>query len=579
MSQSLRVSWRLWLIVAVMGLSGLGLVVRLVQVQIVDHSRYAAEARLTRTSEQAVNVRRGAILDRNGYPMAASVDTYDVMVERKAWEDAAVASADAQTLAAIANTPAEEMLARIANAEAFELAVTRDLNYNQAVQVRELGLRGVRLVDSSRRVYPEGSLAAQVIGFVGQDNIGLTGLEADLEELLSGKKGSLTFERDGLGQPIGIGDTEEVAARAGVDVVLTIDRYIQNLAEKELDAAIEKNEATGGTIIVMEPESGAILAMANRPSFDLTRPDLSDESKLALLRNRAVSDQYEPGSVFKLVTMAAALDEGLVGPWTEWYDSGVVNVSGWSIYNWDFSVNGTQSVTQILSKSLNTGAAWLSELLGEERFYDYVQRFGFGQLTGVELGGEVEGGVRTPASDPENWQPVDRATNSFGQGISVTPIQVTAALSAIANDGKMMRPYIVNEILTSARRERLEPQEVRQVITPESARTLKEMMGVVVEGIPTNLLDVQGYVVGGKTGTAQVVKGDGQYKEEAYISSFAGIAPLEDPAIAVLVKIDEPKAVPWGTVVAAPAFSHIVQTVLNYYKIPPTEDAFVQGTQ
>ncbi|MFQ6020088.1 MAG: penicillin-binding transpeptidase domain-containing protein, partial [Dehalococcoidia bacterium] len=256
---------------------------------------------------------------------------------------------------------------------------------------------------------------------------------------------------------------------------------------------------------------------------------------------------------------------------------GVVNIDDWSIRNWDFSANGSQSVTQILSKSLNTGAAWLSSLLGEKRFYDYVQRFGFGQLTGTDLGEETPGDVRTPENDPASWRSVDLATNSFGQGISVTPLQFTAALAAIANNGVLMRPLIVKELVTPEGRRAFQPRVVRQAISPEAARTLLDMMGVVVEGIPTHLLEVPGYKVGGKTGTANIAIGDGKYKEGAYISSFAGVAPLDDPAIVVLVKIDEPKTAPWGTVVAAPAFGHMAQALLPYYKIPPEESALVSA--
>ena len=577
MSQRRGRNWRLGLVVALLVVSVLVILAQLVQLQILDHAKYAAQARLTHLERESVTSRRGAILDRHGYPLAASVNTYDVLVERRGWQDPAQAQAAAQQLSPIVGRSAEEMAAEVATSDIFEVAVARGLNYEQALQLRKLGLRGVRLLESSRRVYPEGNLAAQLIGFVGQDTVGLSGLEADLEEVLSGKKGTFIYERDGLGRPIAIGQRRQLPPQPGADVVLTIDRYIQRLAERELEAAIKKHQASGGTIIVMNPKTGEVLAMASRPSFDLRNPDVSETSKLALFRNPATADQYEPGSVFKLITMAAALNEGLVGPWTEWYDDGVVHVNEWSIYNWDYSVNGTQSVTQILSKSLNTGAAWLAGLLGEDRFYNYLQAFGFGQPTGIGLGGEAPGRVRTPADDPANWRPVDLATNSFGQGISVTPLQLITAISAIANDGVLMRPYAIKELITSKGRQRFAPQPLRQVMSPEAARTLLEMMGVVVESVPGYLLEVQAYKVGGKTGTANMVTAQGQYKEDSYISSFAGVAPLDDPVIAVLVKIDEPKGVPWGTVVAAPAFGKIAQAVLTYYKVPPQEEPLVKA--
>jgi cell division protein FtsI/penicillin-binding protein 2 len=568
------VNWRLGVVVALFALATLALTARLVQLQVMDHGHYAAEARSIHVAQETVTGRRGALLDRNGYPLAASQETYDVMAEVKAWKDPKEANSAAAAIATVTGGDPKEMVAAVEGASIYEIAIARGLGYEEASRVRDLGLPGVRLLRSSARLYPEGNLAAQLIGFVGQDGVGLTGLEADLEGIIGGARGTLVFERDGLGNQIALGDRSELPPLPGSDVVLTIDRFIQRLAEKELDRAVKEHEAGGGTIIVVQPETGEILAMASRPTFDLTALDLSDESKLALFRNRAITDQYEPGSVFKLITAAAALDLGLVSPDTWWYDEGAFRSDGWTIRNWDLSANGSQTVTQILAKSLNTGAAWLSQQVGPDRFYDYVYRFGFGEPTGSGLDGEVGGRVRTPDNEPDDWRPVDMATNSFGQGISVTPLQMAMAVAAIANDGKLMKPMLVKEVITPSGAQATQPEVARQVISPESARTLLDMMGVVVQGIPPTFLDVQGYIVGGKTGTANVPSGSGDYKA-SYIASFIGVAPLEDPQLMVLVKIDEPKKSPWGTVVAAPAFQRIVQAALAYFKIPPQEPALV----
>lgn len=568
-------TWRVWTVVAAIGVGALVIVARLGQLQIIDHGQYASEARLTHMNEQTVLDRRGALLDRNGYPLAASEDTFDVMVERKAWKDPAAAAEAASRLSGITNVQAQEMTAAVAGTDVFEVAVARGLSYAQTEAVRKLGLDGVRLLESSRRVYPEGNLAAQLLGFVGRDNIGLTGLEADLDATLGGANGTIVYERDGLGNQLAIGNRMEVPPQPGADVVLTIDRYIQRLAETELDRAVKEHKASGGAIIVVRPQTGEILAMASRPTADLLKPDLSDESKVALFRNRAVTDTYEPGSVFKLVTAAAALDLGLVTPETTWDDTGVVHLSDWSIYNWDYSANGQQTVTQILSKSLNTGAAWLASIEGSVQFYSYVDRFGFGKVTGSGLSGEAAGRVRTPQTDPDRWRPVDMATNSFGQGISVTPLQIAMAVAAIANDGQAMKPHLVKEIASGGKRQPVAPEPLGQAISPETARTLRQIMGVVVDGIPTTFLDVQGYRVGGKTGTANIATEDGKYKEGAYISSFVGLAPLDNPQLAILVKVDEPQDVPWGTVVAAPAFGRIAQAALAYMKVPPSGEALV----
>ena len=577
-SRNPGVNWRLGVVVAIIILATLALVARLVQLQILDHERYATEARNIHVTRETVSGRRGALLDRNGYPLAASKNAYDVMVEVKAWQSPIDAGQAAADIAAVTGGDPKDMVSVVQGASIYEIAVSRSLSYDQATRIRDLGLPGVRLLSSNVRLYPEGNLAAPLVGFVGRDHIGLTGLEADLEGVVGGGSGTLVFERDGLGKRIAFGDHSELPPLPGSDVVLTIDRFIQRMAEQELDKAIKEHEASGGTIIVVQPETGEILAMANRPSFDLINPDLSDESKLALFRNRAITDQYEPGSVFKLITASAAIDLGLVAPDTWWYDEGVVNVNGWTIRNWDLSANGSQTVTQILAKSLNTGAAWLAQQVGPKDFYDYVYRFGFGEPSGSGLGGEVGGRVRTPDNDPDNWRPVDMATNSFGQGISVTPLQMAMAVTAIANDGKLMKPMLVKEIIGPDSTQVAEPEAVRQVMSPESARTLLDIMGVVVQGIPPNFLDIRGYKVGGKTGTANLVSASGGYKD-TYISSFVGVAPLEDPKLVVMVKIDEPKGVPWGTVVAAPAFDRIAQAALPYLKIPPPEPALVAETR
>jgi cell division protein FtsI/penicillin-binding protein 2 len=573
------VTWRLWTVVGAMGFGTLIITGRLAQLQLVDHRQYAEEARLTHMSEQTLLDRRGALLDRNGYPLAASEDTYDVMVEQRAWKNAAVAAEAAAALSNATKVAADEMLSAVEGSEVFEVRVARGLNYDRAEAVRALGLTGVRLVTSSHRVYPEGNFAAQLLGFVGSDNVGLTGLEADLNSILGGSAGTIRFERDGLGNQLPLGERLEVPPQPGANVVLTIDRYIQRLAEQELDKAIKDHKASGGTILVIEPSSGEILAMASRPTFDVTRLDLSDESKIALYRNRAITDQYEPGSVFKLITTAAGLDTGTVTPDTWWFDSGSFSVDGWTIQNWDLNAYGSQTVQQMLSRSLNTGAAWVAQQVGPTQFYDYVNRFGFGNPTDIGLSGESPGRVRTPDTDPEGWRTVDMATNSFGQGISVTPLQIGMAVATIANNGLLVKPHIIKEIVSPAGTTRFEPEPIRQVISPDSSQTLRNMMGVVVDGIPKAYLDVQGYRVGGKTGTANIATDTGGYKPDAYISSFVGIAPIESPRLAVLVKIDEPKDVPWGTVVAAPAFGRLVQESLAYLKVPPSESALVSSIQ
>lgn len=566
-----NLTWRIGMVVGFLGLATVAILARLFQLQVIDHPYYAAEARQTRVHEETVSSRRGAILDENGYPLAVSIDTYDVMVEKRAWEDPAKADAAAKAIAAVNGSNPAVMVSQVLGSQTYETAVARGLNYEQASKIRDASLYGVRLLESSRRVYPEGNLAAQLIGFLGQDQDGLTGLEADLDPVLGGSKGELVTERDGLGNALFFGTRDETAPQPGSDVVLTIDRYLQRLAEQELANTVKERNAQGGSIVIVDTKTGAVRAMASLPSFDLTKPDITDNSKLALLRNRAVTDQYEPGSIFKLVTVSAALDTGKVTPNTSWYDPGYYEASDWKIYNWDFSANGWQTVSQAIVKSLNTGAAWMSGQTGPDAFYDYVHRFGFGQKSNIGLSGDSAGQVRTPQDDP-SWTRVDLATNSFGQGITATPLQVAMMVAAIANDGKLMKPYVVDQVVGPNGTQKTQPQVVRQAISPETARNVRQMMGVVVsDQLPKGVVDISHYSIGGKTGTANIAKGDGTYKADAYISSFAGILPLDDASLVILVKIDEPKGVPWGTTVAAPAFGRLAKAALAYYNIAPTE--------
>ncbi len=571
------VSKRLGVLVVILAVAALALVGRLAQLQLVSYQAYSEQAQDEHLTLLTLNPRRGAILDRNGYPLAASVDAYDVLVDRQVWDDPVRARRWAEGLADVLNRPTEDILKDLDTSVTREAVVGRGLDYQASLKVEALDLRGVRLVRGSRRVYPEGNMAAPLIGFVGRDNVGLTGLEADLNQDLAGASGSLLYERDGRGEEIPLGYRKQVSPQPGADLILTIDRFMQRLAERELDATIEKHQASGGDIIIMDPRTGAILAMASRPSFDLTSLNLADESLMDLYRNRAITDLYEPGSVFKTITMAAALNEGLVSPDSTYVDEGVVSLSGWTIANWDYAAHGTQTATQILSKSLNTGAVWLSQLLGPDRFYDYVYRFGFGQPTAVGLSGEAPGQVRTPADDV--WTEVDIATNSFGQGINITPLQLITAISAVANGGKLMQPYVVQEIQRGDQRQVFQPVEVRQVITAEAAHTLTQMMNAVVDGITMMYaISVPGYRVAGKTGTASISLPSGGYKPDTYIASFAGFVPSEDPVLAMLVKIDEPKDVPWGSAVCTPVFARLAQSILAYLKVPPSPEALVQGS-
>ncbi len=326
------------------------------------------------------------------------------------------------------------------------------------------------------------------------------------------------------------------------------------------------HKASGGTIIVMDPRTGAILAMASRPSFKLSQLTLDGKPQLDLFRNRAVTDLYEPGSVMKTITMASAIDMGKVTPGTTYFDSGVVTRGGYTFKNWDFSSNGTQTMTDVLQKSLNTGAIFLSDLLGATNLYSYLQRFGFGEATHSGLGGEAAGLMRT--NKDTGWYPADLATNSYGQGLAATPLQVITAISATINGGRLMRPYIIQEVDSKQGRRLYEPVMVRQAISEASSRTMVSMLNEVVDGNPVHKAKVKGYHVGGKTGTTLVSIPTG-YALDSTIASFVGFAPVEDPAFIMLVKIDQPQDDPLGGIVAAPVFGRLAPQILSYLNVPP----------
>lgn len=563
-------SWRLKALILFLMGSGLGLTLRVSYLQIAQSESFRQQAQEEHWAKQSVLPHRGMIRDRNSYPLAATVTVFNLFLDTTTLRRP---ERVAQALSPLLERSEEELLQLMSRGQKEKVPLALGISYEKGREIQDLGLPGVVTEKEIKRVYPEGNMAAPLLGFVGRDSIGLTGIEADFNAELAGRSGSLIFERDSIGNPIPLGFRQLVPPEGGADLILTLDRYAQRLAEWGLDEAIKKHKASGGTIIIMEPRTGAILAMASRPSFDLTAIDLRDASRMELYRNRAITDMYEPGSVFKVVTMAAALEERLVTPKTTFYDNGFVVKYGWPIWNWDGKANGLIDMTEVLKRSANVGAIWVSDQLGPERFYKHVLRFGFGQPTYISLSGEASGQVRTHKD--QGWSPVDLATNSFGQGISATPLQMITAVSAIANGGQLMRPYVVKQVVGPKGTRTYQPVVVRRVLSPEVAQQLGEMMHAAAEQGESKLAVVPGYKVGGKTGTASISK-EGGYASEETIASFAGFAPLRDPKFAILVKIDKPQDSPWGSVVASPVFSSISSQLLIYMKERPVEPFLVQ---
>jgi cell division protein FtsI/penicillin-binding protein 2 len=560
---------RLLTLAAVFTIAAVALVARVADIQLVNDGHYKAEAKDEHYGQQVVRAPRGAILDRSGFPLATTVDAYDVYINRPDWKEDAPALAAAAVIAPIIGREPGDLITEVRKEDVGLYLAYSGLAFDKGNLLQSRNPVGLRLVLTTRRSYPEGDLASNLLGFVGRDHTGLTGIESDLDQQLGGVPGTIYFERDSIGNRLSIGSERTgQKPQPGGNVKLTIDRYIQGLVENELETQIAKTGALGGTIIVMDPKTGAVYAMASRPTFKLSQLDLNNPN-LALFRNRAVTDVYEPGSVFKLLTAATAIDLGLVTPNSTYFDTGYAQIGSSTIRNWDYSANGTTTVTQILQRSLNTGAVWMSGLIGPDNFYDSVKKFGIGTATHIGLGGEPDGLVRT--NEDPNWSQVDLATNSFGQGIAATPIQVITAISSLVNGGKLMRPYIVQEIDTPQGARTFDPVEVRQTVKPDTAATMVYMMNQVVEGVPGELANISDYHVGGKTGTTTgATLADGAV-HNGNIASFVGFAPLDDPKMIMLVKLDYRDDVLGGEA-AAPVFHDLAPAILGYLGVPPDKN-------
>lgn len=563
--------WRLMALCVLFAGIALLLLYRTYWYQVVEHERFRALASEEHRLKKAIVPRRGDILDRNGYPLAISVMYQSLYAYPPSVKDPYSAS---DALARLIDEPRDEILSKLQSGSNGAVLLKRKLPSDVSTKIANLNLPGVFLQSEPFRGYPEGSIASQLLGFVGKDFKGLAGLELSLDRELGGEPGLLEAERDTIGGEIAIGRREVVPPRHGSDAILTIDRYIQKMVERELAAAIKEYKARGGVIIVMEPKTGAVLAMASEPTYDLAAEEVYDPARQEIYKPTAVTDMYEPGSVMKVVTMAAGLEEKLVTPNTTFVDNGVAVINGVRIRNWDQSAHGKETMTQVLINSCNIGAQHVSGLLGAERFYRYVDAFGFGKPTGIDLMGESSGHFRKPGD--ADWTRIDLATNAFGQGIAVTPIQMVAAIAAVANDGVLMKPMVVKAYRQGDSLREVPPVQVRRVISSETARTLTEMLVHVVEDNSLKLSVVPGYKIAGKTGTADLPTQSG-YTSGVTYASQVGFAPVGDPRFAMLVRIDGPEK-KYGGLVAAPVFKRIAEQLFAYLKIPPTEPVKAKPT-
>jgi cell division protein FtsI (penicillin-binding protein 3) len=526
---------------------------RLAYLQLFCYSDYLNRAERQQQRIVEVSPRRGILYDRNFHELAMSLTMESCYAMPGEIMDQDMV---ARLLASVLDTSPEDISSKLAASSSF-VWIARKLPPEKAARIKEMNLRGVYFAPERKRFYPKQQLASHVLGYVDVDEKGLGGIEYSLDSLIRGRPGRMMVFADAKQRWF---DSSEKGAEAGSNVVLTLDQNIKYIAEKELTQAIRDTRATSGTILVEETSTGRILGAANWPTFNPnSRGDASSEARM----NRAIGALYEPGSVFKVVTLAGALEEGITNP-EEVVDCqmGAIYVAGHRIR--DHKPFGMLTVAQILSKSSDVGAIKLGLRLGAPKLYDYIRAFGFGTLTGIDLPGEGHGMLRRV----ENWTPISIGAVSMGQEIGVTAIQLISAMNAIANGGEWVKPHVVLGMRRDTKFFSTEQIETRRAISARTAATMRSMLqGVVLEGTGTRAL-LDGYTAAGKTGTAQKIDpATGHYSQTQTIASFVGFAPINNPAVTILVTLDSPVGLHEGGEVSAPVFKRVAEQVLAYLNI------------
>lgn len=566
-----RKHWRISALVLFVFCLSMVLVGRLIVLQVIRYDSYTALAEEQRKVSRTLPTERGEIFlgDRDErYPIAVNRQYFLAYAVPGEIEDLSRAVRELGSALTLDTTLLLEKLSK--TNDPFEI-LKRRLSDEEVERIRTVDMDGVYLLPETYRYYPGEHLAAQTIGFVGMkedEYEGRSGIEASFEKTLKGESGFVSNERDASGRWISLGGKTFTAPQHGANVILTIERVIQYEVEKILKEALEEFHAQSGTILVMDPKTGSILALASLPSFNPNEYS-KVESPEAFL-NPAVSLSYEPGSIMKPITMAIGIEDGKVNVNTEYVDTGIVKEGGYVIQNAEEKVYGRSNMMRVLEQSINTGVIFVERQVGNERFREYLRRFGFGEKTGVALPAEASGNMKNLSNVKRS---IEFYTASFGQGIAATPIQMTNAYAAIANGGVLMKPRIVQQVMFSdGRIEEVLPEEIRSVVSEETARVVGTMLRNVVVNGHGKRADVPGYAVVGKTGTAQVAKrGEKGYEEGMNIGSFVGYAPLDQPKFVVFVKIDNPKDVVWAESSAAPTFGKVMKFLLESARIEPTE--------
>jgi cell division protein FtsI/penicillin-binding protein 2 len=554
---------RIWLTFSAIGAVFCFLVVRLFYWQVIRSPELRLEAASQYYFTFTLPAQRGAILASDFKPLVLNQSAYLAYAQPKDIRDIAGFSTQVSSILGLDRKNLEIALSEPGK---MWVPVAHKVEASRVSELRALALNGLGFEREPKRMYPESSMAAHLVGFVGSDeqgkDRGYFGLEGYYNRELSGKDGYLQLEKDVRGSPILVGETHRTESYDGRSIVLWLDRSVQRSAEQRLLEGIGKYGAKAGSVVVMDPKTGGILAMASYPNY---HPGAFAQYPKEYYQNPVIAGVYEPGSTFKVLVMAMGIDRNAVKSTTIAEETGPVRVGEYRIRTWDDSYRGTISMTDVLVHSSNVGMVFVQKKLGKEGMLDALHRFGFGQLTGIDLQEEAEANIRTDS----DWNEIDLATASFGQGIGVTPIQMVRAVGAIANNGKMVKPQVVKEIRDeSGNVVRNKPNNVFSVISPNTAQIVTEMMVASVDRGEAKWAKPKGYRIAGKTGTAQIPVA-GHYDENKTIASFVGFAPADNPKFVMLVTLNEPTSSPWGSETAAPLFFAISRDLFSYYGISP----------
>lgn len=550
----------------------IAIIIKVFYIQVFAYDKLSTLAESLWSRELPIKADRGEIVDRNGEVLATNITTVSLVVVPGQIDDPEKVAKD---LSDILGTDYQDMLKHVTKSTSIERVHPegRGLDFDIAEKIDALGYDGVYLLKESKRYYPYETVLSHVLGYVGIDNQGLSGLELYYDEYLTGADGAIKYFSDGKGNKLELTEVYE-APTSGITIELTIDINLQLAIENELDNAMSKYNPEQGLILAMDPDTGEVLAMASRPNFNSN--NYQDYSTEIINRNLPIWMTYEPGSTFKIITLSAALEEQTINLFEDTFtDTGAINVDGSTIHCWKSGGHGTQTMLEVVENSCNPGFVRIGQTLGVETLMSYIDAYGFGEETGIDLNGESTGIL----FDVDEMGPVELATTSFGQGISVTPIQQVRAVSAAINGGKLYTPYIVGAFLeseTDSLIEKVEPVVTREVISEETSSLVRYALeSVVANGSGKNAY-IENYRVGGKTGTAQKVQ-DGSYLDGNYILSFMGFMPADDPEIVVYVAIDNPKGVTqYGGVVSAPIARNVLLSAIDILDINPSKEGMAK---